>query len=105
MKEFPDGTLNGRVFNLEYIRDRSVLYLASFSSYRRLYEDYATLVVLCQSFPESVVILLPFFWSGTMERVDDQSHGQIATANIDAWMLQTLPCPGRMNRFLVRCSI
>jgi len=101
VEEFPDGTLNGQLYNLEFIRDRSELFLASFSNYRRMYEDYATLIVLTQCFPESVVILLPYFWSGTMERVEDQNPGQIATANIDSWMLSTLPCPGRMNRFMI----
>lgn len=39
MARFPDGTLNGVLFDIEYVRDRNVLYLASFSSYERMYQD------------------------------------------------------------------
>jgi hypothetical protein len=89
MGRFPDGTLNGVLYDLEFVRDRNVLYLASFSSYERMYQDCkffilcdmlnyffgfdnkfflffylsdASMVVLCQSFPSQVVILLPYFW-------------------------------------------
>ena len=38
---FADGTLDAELYDLDQVRDRHVIYLASYSSYERLYEDYA----------------------------------------------------------------
>jgi len=52
-------------------------------------EQFAVLMVLCESFIHSLTILCPFFPTGTMERVTKE--GEVATANTLAWQFNSLP--------------
>lgn len=61
--------------------------------------QFQALVVLCESFIESMTILLPFYPMGTMERV--LKEGQVATASTIARMLSALPSVGRPIRVMV----
>ena len=71
-RKFPDGTDNiyiGGFYPVDYIHDANVLFLASFYSNDATLSQYHALTMLCESFVDSMTILLPFYPTGTMERV------------------------------------
>jgi len=90
-KRFPDNTPNIRIHGIETgeIEDQDILFLADFFDYSTVMEQFAVLMVLCESFIHSLTILCPFFPTGTMERVIKE--GEVATANTLAWQFNSLP--------------
>ena len=101
-KKFPDGTDNiyvGGFYPNDHIHDANVLFLASFHSNDTTLAQYHALTMLCESFVDSMTILLPFYPTGTMERV--LKRGTVATANTMAKMFSHLPDVGRPARLIV----
>ena len=88
-EQFPDKTPNMFIHNIEAVENRHVLFLGSFNGFKNKYMHMAICLVFAESFLASLTILYPFFDTATMERVDKE--GQVATANIDSWMLSSLP--------------
>jgi len=100
--KFPDGTdclvIDG--FSPEnIIAGENVLFLASFHDNDVTLSQFSVLIVLLQSFIESLTIVLPFYPVGTMERVDRE--GRVATANTYGIMLSSLPYSGKPNRLMI----
>jgi len=101
-RRFPDGTDDikiGAFSPKNYIRGEHVLFCASFDNNAVTLSQLYVLVVLCESFPESITILLPFFPTATMERVTHE--GTVATANCLSKLLANLPSCGKPIRLIV----
>eukprot|EP00038_Savillea_parva_P011183 m.195681 g.195681 ORF g.195681 m.195681 type:complete len:362 (+) comp19573_c0_seq1:233-1318(+) len=81
------------------IRKSHVLFIASFHNNDSIMSQFQALVCLCESFVESLTILLPYYPVGTMERV--MKEGVVATANTVAVMLSSLPHVGRPIRIMI----
>lgn len=70
--KFPDGTDNievGGFHPVNEIRGNHILFLASFTSNDTTLSQLHVMVALLESFIESFTIVLPFYPTGTMERV------------------------------------
>ena len=95
---FPDGTDNiqvgGFANNRNLLRGEHVVFLASFHSNGATLSQLHVVIMLLQSFIESLTIILPFYPCATMERV--VVEGQVATANTMAQMFSHLPSCGRL---------
>lgn len=61
--------------------------------------QFHVLTMLGESFVRSLTIVLPFFPTGTMERV--AVEGEVATANTLSKMFSHLPCGGQKNRLML----
>jgi len=100
--KFPDGTDNIEVggftpFNV--IAGERVLFLASFHNNDVTLSQFQVMVMLLQSFIEELVVVLPYYPVGTMERT--VKEGQVATANTYAQMFSNLPSCGKPTRLLI----
>ncbi len=89
---FPDGTPNVFIHNINDCANRHVLFLASWSSQKEKDYQYKAMYVFART-PRvrTITVVLPFFPSATMERVDRE--GTVAAADIDAHLMDTLPAP------------
>ncbi|KAL6076209.1 Ribose-phosphate pyrophosphokinase 4 [Balamuthia mandrillaris] len=88
-KTFEDGFPNLFIKNVDSIRGRHVVFLASFLQHTSLLSQLAVIYALPRYLVKSLIVVLPYFPTGTMERVD--SEGQIATAHTLATMLSVTP--------------
>eukprot|EP00494_Astrolonche_serrata_P031269 UN31538 len=99
---FKDGTDNIYIDGFipkNTIRGSNILFLADFLDNAATLSQLYVLVMLCESFLNSMTIVLPFFPTGTMERVD--TEGTVATANCLAKLLSNLPSVGKPIRLLI----
>ena len=100
--KFPDGTDNITVGGFtphNYIQGANIIFLASFHNNDVTLSQFSVLIVLLQSFIESLTIVLPFYPVGTNERVD--MEGKVATANTYSMLLSSLPSIGRPIRIMI----
>ena len=77
-KKFPDGTDELRISGFtpqNNIMGKHILFLASFQNNDSTLAQLYVLIVLLQSFIESMTIVLPFYPCGTMERCDPMQRG------------------------------
>eukprot|EP00041_Stephanoeca_diplocostata_P032769 m.1061051 g.1061051 ORF g.1061051 m.1061051 type:complete len:305 (+) comp24209_c0_seq122:380-1294(+) len=81
------------------MRGSNVLFMASFHNNDAILSQFQVLVALCESFIKSITVLLPYYPTGTMERV--VTEGQVATANTIARMFSTLPSIGQPIRVII----
>jgi ribose-phosphate pyrophosphokinase len=88
-KTFPDGFPNLFVSDAERIRGRHVAFLASFHNASVIFQQLSVIYSLPKMFVASFRLILPFFPTGTMERVDKE--GEIPTAVTLARMLSNIP--------------
>ena len=84
--KFPDGSdhitlggFPGGEWNSNKIHSGHLLFLASFHNNDVSLSQFYALATLCESFPASITILLPFLPTATMERIVEE--GEVATAN------------------------
>jgi len=75
--------------NVGQIRNRDVVFLASFDTPGAIFEQLGVIYALPRYGVKSLKVILPYFPTGTMERVDEE--GQIATAMTLARMLSIIP--------------
>ncbi|KAG0624220.1 hypothetical protein M758_3G232100 [Ceratodon purpureus] len=87
---FADGFPNLFVPNAHGIRGEHVAFLASFSSPAVIFEQLSIIYALPRMFVSSFTLVLPFFPTGTLERMEDE--GDIATAFTLARILSNIPC-------------
>eukprot|EP01114_Cavostelium_apophysatum_P016105 TRINITY_DN4526_c0_g1_i1.p1 TRINITY_DN4526_c0_g1~~TRINITY_DN4526_c0_g1_i1.p1 ORF type:complete len:345 (-),score=78.19 TRINITY_DN4526_c0_g1_i1:52-1002(-) len=87
--KFEDGMPNLFIRNVEQIRGRDVVYLVSFLNPTEFVSQFSVLYALPRYLVKSLVIVLPYFPTGTMERVEEE--GQIATAMTFAQLLCATP--------------
>ncbi|CAM9559536.1 unnamed protein product, partial [Choristocarpus tenellus] len=100
--KFPDGTDNieiGGFTPRNVISGEHVLFLASFHNNDVTLSQFQVMICLLQYFVESLTVVLPYYPTGTMERV--VKEGQVATANTYAQMFSNLPSCGKPTRLLV----
>jgi len=87
--KFEDGFPNLFIKNVESVRGRDVAFLASFLNHAQLLAQLSVLLTIPRYLCRSLIIVLPYFPTGTMERVDEE--GQIATAMTFARLLSAVP--------------
>lgn len=87
--KFPDGFPNIFIPNAQGIRGQHVAFLASFSSPAVIFEQIPVIYALPKLFVASFTLVLPFFPTGTSERMEDE--GDIATAFTLARLLSNIP--------------
>lgn len=88
-KVFADSWPNLFIRNSDQIRQSHVLFLASLHNPQTIFEQISILYHLPKYLCRSLKILLPYFPTGTMERI--QIQGEIATAYSLAQMLSSIP--------------
>lgn len=101
-EKFPDGTdkiVVGGFQPRNLISGEHVIFLASFHSNDVTLSQFQVIVMLLQSFIASLTIVLPFYPTGTMERVIRE--GEVATAATYAQLFSSLPSCGRPTRLIV----
>jgi len=101
-EKFPDGTDKIQIGGFQphnVLAGEHILFLASFHDNDVTLSQLQVMIALLESFIESLTIVLPYFPTGTMERVTVE--GQVATANTYSMLLSNLPSCGRPNRLMV----
>jgi phosphoribosylpyrophosphate synthetase len=91
---FDDGFPDLQVLVPERLYDNDVLFLADFSDATEIFRQLAVIYALPSFGINSLKVFLPFFSTGTMDRVTEE--GQIVTAKTLARMLSVIPaaaCP------------
>lgn len=86
---FEDGFPNLFISNAHGIRGQHVAFLASFSSPKVIFEQLSIIYALPRLFISSFTLILPFFPTGTSERMEDE--GDVATAYTLARILSNIP--------------
>ncbi|EOY00592.1 Phosphoribosyl pyrophosphate synthase 3 isoform 7 [Theobroma cacao] len=88
-RTFEDGFPNLFIPNAHGIRGQHVAFLASFSSPGVIFEQLSVIYALPKLFISSFTLVLPFFPTGTSERMEDE--GDVATAFTLARILSNIP--------------
>ncbi|KAG1669872.1 hypothetical protein FOA52_012461 [Chlamydomonas sp. UWO 241] len=88
-KKFADGFPNLFVDDAMDIRGKHVAFLASFHNPSVIFEQISLIYALPRLFVASFTLVLPFFPTGTMERVD--TEGEVATAFTLARLISSIP--------------
>ncbi|KAF9604064.1 hypothetical protein IFM89_001939 [Coptis chinensis] len=88
-RKFEDGFPNLFIPNARGIRGEHVAFLASFSSPAVIFEQLSVIYALPKLFISSFTLVLPFFPTGTSERVEEE--GDIATAFALSRILSHIP--------------
>ncbi|XP_078664590.1 uncharacterized protein LOC144907423 isoform X2 [Branchiostoma floridae x Branchiostoma belcheri] len=91
--KFPDDFPNLFIDNVKECVSRDVVFLASFHSPDVIFEQLSILYAVPKYLARSFTVILPYFPTGTMERVD--TEGQIATAKTLATLLSAIPLTAR----------
>eukprot|EP00053_Salpingoeca_punica_P006962 m.64622 g.64622 ORF g.64622 m.64622 type:complete len:346 (+) comp13934_c0_seq1:229-1266(+) len=86
---FEDGFPNIFIENVKDMAGKDVIFLASFHTTSVIFDQLAVIYALPRYLAKSLTIILPYFPTGTMERID--SEGQIASAMTMATMLSHVP--------------
>jgi phosphoribosylpyrophosphate synthetase len=100
--KFPDGTDNIHIegFHPEnLIYGENVIFFASFHNNDITLSQFSVLIVLLQSFIQSLTVVLPFYPVGTNERVEVE--GIVATANTYSILFSSLPSIGKPIRLMI----
>ncbi|PIA41424.1 hypothetical protein AQUCO_02200085v1 [Aquilegia coerulea] len=88
-RSFADGFPNLFINNAHNIRGRHVAFLASFSSPCVIFEQLSVIFALPRLFAASFTLVLPFFPTGSFERMEEE--GDVATAFTMARILSNIP--------------
>ncbi|KAL2559835.1 Ribose-phosphate pyrophosphokinase 3 [Forsythia ovata] len=88
-RTFEDGFPNLFISNAHGIRGQHVAFLASFSSPGVIFEQLSVIYALPKLFVSSFTLVLPFFPTGTYERMEEE--GDVATAFTLARILSNIP--------------
>ncbi|KAM0942716.1 putative ribose-phosphate diphosphokinase [Dioscorea sansibarensis] len=88
-RNFDDGFPNLFINNAHDIRGQHVAFLASFSSPGVIFEQISAIFALPKLFIASFTLVLPFFPTGSFERMEEE--GDVATAFTMARILSMIP--------------
>lgn len=88
-RTFEDGFPNLFISNAHGVRGQHVAFLASFSSPGVIFEQLSVIYALPKLFVSSFTLVLPFFPTGTSERMEEE--GDVATAFTLARILSNVP--------------
>jgi phosphoribosylpyrophosphate synthetase len=94
---FNDSTDNIRIQNMTtptHFKGKNVIFVASFSDNAATMSQFHVIAYLCECLLSSLTVLLPFYSTGTMERVDIDDDGVVPTANTLALLFNGLPTVG-----------
>lgn len=91
-RTFEDGFPNLFIANAHGIRGQHVAFLSSFSSPGVIFEQLSVIYALPKLFVSSFTLVLPFFPTGTSERMEEE--GDVATAFTLARILSNIPISG-----------
>ena len=86
---FNDGFPNMKIEDVEAIRNRDVAFLACLDSPSEIFRQLSAMYEIPRYAVRSFKVVLPYFSTGTMERVEEA--GEIATAATLARMLSAIP--------------
>ncbi|MEK7583975.1 MAG: ribose-phosphate pyrophosphokinase-like domain-containing protein, partial [Patescibacteria group bacterium] len=101
---FPDSWPQTFIEEVDAVRGRDVAFLAAFEDPRDIFAQMSVLYALPRYEARSLTVFLPFFSTGTMDRVD--KPGEIVTAATLARMLSAIPhCHGAGPARIVICDI
>lgn len=89
VRSFADGFPNLFINNAHDIRGQHVAFLASFSSPGVIFEQLSVIFALPRLFVASFTLVLPFFPTGTFERMEEE--GDVATAFTMARIISNIP--------------
>ncbi|XP_070533418.1 uncharacterized protein [Ptychodera flava] len=92
-EKFPDGWPNLFIDDVKNCYGRDVIFIGSFHSPEVVFEQLSILYAIPRYLARSFTCILPYFPTGTMERVD--TEGQIATAKTLATLLSAIPYTAR----------
>ncbi|CAD5116071.1 DgyrCDS5001 [Dimorphilus gyrociliatus] len=90
---FDDGFPNLFIEEVKEMAGRDIIFLASFHDPAVIFEQLGVIYALPKYMARSLTVIVPYFPTGTMERVDRE--GQIATAKTLANMLSSTPLSSR----------
>lgn len=114
-EKFPDGTDNitlgaigtdesehdaSEINSPTYFKGKNLLFVASFHSNDATMSQFHVIAHLCESFAKSLTVLLPFYSTATMERVDINHDGVVPTASTLARFFNGLPSMGYPIRLM-----
>lgn len=88
-RNFADGFPNLYINNAQEMRGQHVAFLASFSSPGVIFEQLSVIYALPRLFVASFTLVLPFFPTGSFERMEEE--GDVATAFTMARILSNIP--------------
>ena len=88
-RSFNDGFPNIFINNAQDLRGQHVAFLASFSSPGVIFEQLSVIYALPRLFVASFTLVLPFFPTGSFERMEEE--GDVATAFTLARMVSNVP--------------
>ncbi|KAM1716898.1 hypothetical protein ACFX11_024809 [Malus domestica] len=88
-RNFDDGFPNIFINNAQDLRGQHVAFLGSFSSQGVIFEQLSVIYALPRLFVASFTLVLPFFPTGSFERMEEE--GDVATAFTMARMLSNIP--------------
>ncbi|KAF2290618.1 hypothetical protein GH714_014714 [Hevea brasiliensis] len=86
---FDDGFPNLYINNAQEMRGQHVAFLAAFSSPGVIFEQLSVIYALPRLFVASFTLVLPFFPTGSFERMEEE--GDVATAFTMARILSNIP--------------
>ncbi|KAK3039079.1 hypothetical protein RJ639_028530 [Escallonia herrerae] len=89
IRSFDDGFPNLFINDAQDIRGQHVAFLASFSSPGVIFEQLSVIFALPRLFVASFTLVLPFFPTGSFERMEEE--GDVATAFTMARILSNIP--------------
>jgi phosphoribosylpyrophosphate synthetase len=89
LRNFDDGFPNLFINNAQNIRGQHVAFLACFSSPHVIFEQISVIYALPKLFVASFTLVLPFFPTGSFERMEEE--GDVATAFTMARILSNIP--------------
>ena len=88
-KNFADGFPNLFINNAQSLKNSHVAFLASFHDPALIFEQLSIIYALPRMFVGSFTLVLPFFPTGTAERIE--AEGEVATAFTLARILSNIP--------------
>ncbi|KAL8610658.1 hypothetical protein ACOMHN_047227 [Nucella lapillus] len=88
-QSFHDGFPNLFIENVGDMAGKDVIFLGSFHSPNIIFEQLSVLYVIPRYLAKSFHFIMPYFPTGTMERIDNE--GQIPTAKTLATVLSSIP--------------
>ena len=83
-----------------FFKGKNLLFIASFHSNDATMSQFHVIAHLCESFAKSLTVLLPFYSTATMERVDINHDGVVPTASTLARFFNGLPSMGYPIRLM-----
>lgn len=92
-EKFKDGWPNLFIQDVDQVAGRDLIFLGNFQSPEIIFEQLSILYSIPRYLARSFKFILPYFPTGTMERID--TEGQVATAKTLAMLLSAIPSTAR----------